>query len=152
MQWDAGEGGDWHYISRLECLGDGKYSKTDDVYRIVRMHKYEVAPKVDGIAAGSPIEIRYGLVVRCEFVPVGGERGPFRNLYFKIFPKGTCNIPGCIVGFPVLDAMPYGLGHSVHHTVHGFEELGVSLPLLELGRRNDYTVALAKYLESGGSK
>ena len=128
----------------LNCVEDGKYAKTDEVYPIVRMHKYEVAPTVDGIAAGSPIEIRYGLVIRCEFVSVGSERGPYRDLYFKTF--------GCIVVFPVLDAMPYGLGHSVHHTVHGFEELGVSLPRLELGRRNDYTVALAKYLESGGSK
>jgi len=36
--------------------------------------------------------------------------------------------------------------------VHAFEALGVSLPRLELGRRSDYTVALAKYLDSDGSK
>ena len=98
------------------------------------------------------IHIRYALALRCEFVPVGQSQGPFRNLYFKIFPKGTCNIPGCIVGFPVLDSAPYGLGHRVHHTVHGFDELRVSLPRLELGRRSEYTAALAKYLESSGSE
>ena len=136
----------------LKCVEKGKYSKEDDAYPIVKIHKYEVAPTVDGIAAGSPLEIRYGLVIRCEFVSVGKDKGPFKNLYFKIFPRETCNIPGCIVGFPVLDAMPNGLGHSVHHTVHAFEALGVSLPRLELGRKSDYTVALAKYLESDGSK
>ena len=43
------------------------------------------------------------------------------------------------------------MSHSAHHIVHAFEALGVSLPRLELGRRSDYTVALAKYLESDGS-
>ena len=130
----------------LQQTDKGAYSKNDDCYPFVSLFKYEVAPTVDGIAAGRPIEIRYAVTIRCEFVPVGEARGPFRNLYFKIFPKGTCNIPGCIIGFPVLDSAPYGLGHRVYHTVHGFEELQVSLPRLELGRRNEYTAALTKYM------
>ena len=36
--------------------------------------------------------------------------------------------------------------------MHGFDELQVSLPRLELGRRNEYTAALTKYLDSSGSQ
>ena len=136
----------------LSCVKTRQYSRESNAYPVVRMHKYEVAPTVDGIAAGKRIEIRYAIVMRCEFVPVGMERGPFRDLYFKIFPKGTCNIPGCIIGFPVLDVMPYGLGHSMHSTVHVFEELGVSLPRLEAGRRAEYGAGLARYLDKDGSE
>ena len=75
-----------------------------------------------------------------------------RDLYFKILPKGTCSIAGCLVGFPVLDARPYGLGHSVQHTTHCFEELGVALPRLELARRSDYLSAMTVYLDTGGER
>ena len=93
-----------------------RYDKDSNYYPVARMHKYEVAPTIDGIAAGKRIEVRYAIVMRREFVPVGGEKGPFRDIYFKILPKGTCNIPGCILGFPVLDVSPFGLGHRLHST------------------------------------
>lgn len=69
-----------------------------------------------------------------EYISVGKTSGPDKDLYFKISRKGACNIPGCIIGFSVLDSMSYGLFHSDHHIVHGFEELGVSLPKLALQR------------------
>lgn len=90
----------------------------------VRMHKYTVAPRIDGIASGRSIEVRSGLVLRAEFVPMAKTSGPYRDLYFKLFPRGTCKIPECIVGFPALNCTPHGLGHTVHHSVHGFAELG----------------------------
>lgn len=40
---------------------------------------------------------------------------------------------------------PYGLGHSVHNTVNGFGELGVSLPRLGLRRRSGYLTDHYKY-------
>ena len=86
----------------LGAVEDGQYTRNDNEYPLVRMHKYDVPPTIDGVAAGKSIEIRYALVLRCEFVPVGKERGPFRDLYFKVFPRGTCNIPGCIIGFSFL--------------------------------------------------
>lgn len=86
----------------------------------------------------APSESAIGLVLRAEFVSVGKASGPYRDLHFKVFPCGTCNIPKCIVDFPVLGSMPSGLGHMVHHSVHAFEELGVSLPRLELQRRDKY--------------
>ncbi len=48
---------------------------------------------------------------------------------------------GVIIGFPVLDAEPYGLGWVVHPTVHTFSALKVSLPRLELERRSQYVEA-----------
>ncbi len=88
-----------------------------------------------------PIEIAYTVVLRTEFVPVGADVGPTRDLYFKVFPKGTCQVPGVIIGFPVLDAAPYGLGLVTQPTVHTFSALEVSSPLLELERRNLYREA-----------
>ena len=58
-----------------------------------------------------------------------------KNLYFKVFPKGTCQVPGVVIGFPVLDVEPKGLGWEVQPSVRVFKGLDVSLPRLELGRR-----------------
>mgnify|MGYP003319152465 CR=1 FL=1 len=90
----------------------------DPQYPIVRMHKYRSPRRMDGVAAGKPLEIRYALVLRAEFVGVGKTEGPYRDLYFKILPKGSCSISGCLVGFPVLDVRPYGLGHTTQFTTH----------------------------------
>lgn len=51
-----------------------------------------------------------------------------------------------MIGFPVLDSTPYGLGHSVHHTIHGSEELGVSLP--KLGS-DDRSAVMGHYKSNG---
>merc|ERR1712242_419830 len=132
----------------LETYDDGN----DPQYPICRMHKYRTTRTMDGVAAGKPLEIRYGLVLRAEFVGAGGDSGPMRDLYFKILPKGMCSIAGCLVGFPVLDVRPYGLGHTVQHTTHCFEELGAALPRLELARRSEYVEALSVYLDTDGER
>ena len=46
-----------------------------------------------------------------------------------------------IIGFPVLDAEPHGLGWVTQPTMHFFSALKVSLPRLELERRNQYIEA-----------
>ena len=129
------------------------YSDFDDPqYPIVRLHKYRATRSMDGVAAGRPLEIRYALVLRAEFVSVGKTEGPYRDLYFKILPKGSCSISGCLVGFPVLDVRPYGLGHTTQFTTHCFEELGAALPRLELDRRGEHFASLTTYLESDGER
>ena len=87
-----------------EAVRAKRYDTNSHAYPVVRMYKYEVPPTIDGIAAGKRIGVRYAIVMRCEFVPVGRTRGEYRDIYFKIFPRGSCNIPGCILGFPVLDS------------------------------------------------
>ena len=132
----------------LKTYDDG----SDPQYPVCRMHKYRTTQTMDGVAAGKPLEVRYGLVLRAEFVEDGQDSGPMRDLYFKILPKGTCSVAGCLIGFPVLDVSPHGLGHSVLATTHHFEELGVALPRLELARRSDYRDALSVYLETNGER
>jgi hypothetical protein len=136
----------------LQCVERGDYRQEDDVYPVVRMHKLKECPSIDGIAARSSIRIQYAMVLRAEFVPVGATRGPYRDLYFEILPRGACQVPGCIIGFPVLDAMPYGLGHEVDPSVHTFAELGVALPRLELARREEYSADCKAYNAEGIAK
>ncbi len=78
---------------------------------------------------------------------MGKESGPKQDLYFKVFPNGTCQVPGVISGYPVLDAEPYGLGWVAHPTVHTFSALQVSLLRLELERRNQYDEAKKQHSE-----
>ena len=48
----------------LETYDDGNPPQ----YPVCRMHKYRAIRTMDGVAAGKPLEIRYGLVLRAEFV------------------------------------------------------------------------------------
>ena len=132
----------------LDQVERGKYTAADPAYPIVRLQRLIQKPRVDGIAAGTPIEIAYTVLLKTESVPVGAVAGPTRDLYFKVFPKGSCSLPGVIIGFPVLDAAPYGLELVTQPTVHAFSALQVALPRLELSRRTQYRVA--RKLDSPG--
>lgn len=68
--------------------------------------------------------MRHASVSRAESTSVGKTSMPYRDLCFDLNVQHL----GLRRGL-VLDSTPYGFGHSVHHTVHGFEELGV--PLLQ---------------------
>ena len=120
----------------LKQVERGKYAFNDRAYPVIRLQRLLQKPRIDGVAAGAPIEITYAVVLRTEFVPVGAQSGPTSDIYFKVFPKGTCQVPSVIIGFPVLDVAPYGLGLVTHQTVHTFTSLNVSLPRLELERPN----------------
>jgi len=89
-------------------------------------------------------------VFRVQFIGAGQKAGVTRDIYFKIFPRKTCGVPGCLIGFPTLDAAPQGLGHRVMQTVHAFEALGVCLPRLELLRRQEYAAAKKEHEDSQG--
>ena len=96
------------------------------------------------------MSVCYGATFEVEFRGVGMSKGPKQALHFKIFPKGKCEIPGVLIGFPALDTVPHGLGHRVQQTVHVFDALGVSLPRLELDRKDGYRAALAEYEKGPG--
>ena len=131
-----------HALQQVEA---GVYDMESEQYPVVGAQRFISQPRIDGVAAGSPITVKYSIVLRAEFVPAGAKNGPVRALYFTVFPKGTCQVPGVIVGFPALDCEPSGLGWQVQHTVHTFRALGVSLPRLELGRKADYKERCKKY-------
>ena len=83
----------------------------------------------------------YALVLRAEFVPDGeqpGKNNPMHTICFKILPKGKSTVQGVILGTPLLDACPFGLGWRATTTAHFFEKFGIHLPRLEAQDRMDY--------------
>ena len=60
-----------------------------------------------GVGSDSSMEVRYGVDLRVEIVPSGGQRGnkenKYRDINFKVLPKGKANVPGGLIEFPVLD-------------------------------------------------
>ena len=81
----------------------------------------------------------YGVVLRAEFVrqqsKVGHSGNPKQNLYFKVLPKGTADIPGILLGFPCLDSPPYGMGWSPTPTSHFFSKWDLHMPRAESKKR-----------------
>ena len=93
----------------------------------------------------STIDTKYSIVLRTRFLEEGAQDGPYRDIHYKILPEGSSSLGMYgIVGFPVLDCPPYGLGHRCCDTVHACHALGVCLPRLELNARNRYMAAMAK--------
>ena len=90
----------------LKQVEIGKYTEGSRNYPLVRLQRLVKKPRIDGVAAGAPIEITYTVVLRTEFVPAGAVSGPTKDLYFKVFPKGTCQVPGVIIGFPYWTPKP----------------------------------------------
>ena len=129
-------------VSRtLAALAQGEIKQEDRLYPITRMERYTRPTKVVGVGSSSGMETRYALLLRAEFVPDGRHSGsqdyPIRDIYMKVLPKGTANVSGVLLGFPVLDLPPHGLGHQLTERSHYFAELGVHLPRGELYRRSE---------------
>ena len=65
--------------------------------------------------------------------------GPVKDIYFKIFKKGTCGVVGAVLGWPTLDypVVPGGEGLGWVNKVDGaeFRALGVTLPRLDDQRK-----------------
>ena len=73
--------------------------------------KYRVASQVNGVGEGNAMDTQYGIVLRAEFVRAirlaGNPSNPTEDLYFKVLPKGSADIPGVLLGWPALDAPPF---------------------------------------------
>ena len=83
---------------------------------------------------------KYAVVLRVSFVGIGAtwEGAPSRDIYFKVLPLGTAQVPGCLIGFPALDSThgaAGALGWRVMPDHHLFEGVGVALPRGELSQR-----------------
>jgi hypothetical protein len=113
----------------LEQTKLGKMSPSDRLYPITSLERYRAPTSMLGVGKGPAMETRYAVVLRAEFVPVNCVSGvgehPIRDISFKVLPKGTANVPGCLLAFPVLDVEPYGMGHRTCEATHFFSELGV---------------------------
>ena len=51
----------------LKQIEAGNYSADSQAYPIVRLQRLVKRPRIDGVAAGAPIEITYTVVLRVEF-------------------------------------------------------------------------------------
>lgn len=71
----------------LDCVKDKRYRQEDSVCPIVRMQTHLVAQGIGGVASGRAV--RYNSMLKAEFVSVGMTSRPYRDLYFKVFPRGA---------------------------------------------------------------
>ena len=121
-----------------KLIDEGLMTHDSPLYPLSRLEKYENTAAVQGVE-GAGMMIRYGAILRAEFVPIGGTPGnasnPTREIYFKILPMGAANITGVLIGNPTLDCAPHGLGWERKPTSHFFADLQLHLPRVELKRR-----------------
>ena len=136
----------WLIAGVTEDVKKGVYSPQDPVYPICKIERYTDVDEIRGIAKDQPLKCDFSMTLRCEFAPVGCDRGPMRDITFKVFPRGQCDFDGGILGLPVLDCKPFGLGHQLTPTGHFFRELQVTLPRLEAPSRTRMRAALNDYL------
>ena len=82
-------------LSIMSHAVDSFPDREDVRYPIVRLHKYSTARTIDGVAAGKPIQIKYAVVLRAEFVGVGRtERGHSGTSTSRVCPKGHAAFRG----------------------------------------------------------
>ena len=67
----------------------------------------------------------------------------------KVLPKGFSDFKGMLLGFPVLDAVPFGLGLRTTEATHHFAALDAHTPRLELTRRKARTREMQSWLATG---
>ena len=57
---------------------------------------------------------RFAIVLRNEFVPVGKRCGdeefPMRDIYSKVLPMGSVDVPGVLLGYPKVMSLSDGGG------------------------------------------
>ena len=110
---------------------------------------------MQGVAHGVDLSIKHALVLTAEFVPIGKKTGdkdnPVRDIYFKVLPKGTASVPGLLIGQPVLDHPPFGLGHQRKERSHYFSALSAHLPRGELPRRTAQLQQLKQWDSTGAN-
>ena len=138
---------------------EGKLKKNSPSYPLVAVEKYSNVGEMTGISAeGGGLRTSYALVLRAEFVPEGEQPGQHKymeTISFKILPKGKSTVQGIILGTPLLDSCPFGLGWKTTQSTHFFEKFGIHLPRLEYQDRADYKKEVAAWnniepLYSGG--
>merc|ERR1712023_376548 len=129
----------------MRAVTEDGLTHDSELYPIVRVYKYTSASKapLSGVIAKAKTVTVHAISLRVQFVPEGETTGPWRDIYFKVLPAGSVNLSVAgILGMPVLDRPPYGLGWHTADTTHVFDALGVALPRLELAAREKYFKAL----------
>jgi hypothetical protein len=123
-------------------------------YPIVQFYRYKQVAHLKGAEKTGEMTVEYAVVLRVEFIPEGSATGPVKDIYFKIFKRGTCGIVGAVFGWPTLDApsLPGGEGLGRTNRTDGaeYKALRVTLPRLDESRKIGYMASAARYSISKG--
>ena len=120
-----------------------------------KIFRYKNVASLKGAEASGRMEVEFAAIIRVEFIPEGAKVGPVKDIYFKIFKKGSCGIVGAVFGWPTLDhpTVPGGEGLGWTNTPDGayYSQLHVTLPRLDRQRKYDYNLSVERYAHSKGS-
>ena len=129
-------------------------STNDYNWPIVQIYKYNRVAHVKGAEKNGRMLVEFAATLRVEFIPEGGSSGPVKDIYFKIFKKGTCGIVGAVLGWPTLDhpVVPGGEGLAWNYRPDGaeFKALGATIPRLRDMRKTNYNASVSRYTASEG--
>ena len=113
----------------------GLLKLTDYNYPIRFIYRYNQTAHLKSAEKTGKMAVEYAALLRVEFIPEGSKTGPTKDIYFKIFKKGSCGIMGGVIWWPSLDHpnRPGGEGMSWRNHVDGSEyaTLGVTLPRMD---------------------
>ena len=98
----------------FKMVEDGKMTTDDYNYPIAQLYSYQNTAELKGAEKTGVMKVEYAVLLRIEFILEGMQKRPVKEIYFKIFKKGTCGIVGGVFGWPTLD----------HPQVPGGEGLG----------------------------
>ena len=132
-----------------KMVSDGLMRVEDYNYPVVHLYQYREPTYLKGAEAKSTMMVQYAALLRVEFIPEGSDRGPTKDIYFKVFKKGTCGVIGAVLGWPNLD-FPSKLGGEGLGWVNEVEgarytALNVTVPRLDDQRKATYLSQAARY-------
>ena len=117
----------------------GKLTINSPEYPLKKLEVLSRGENLTGVASNAPLVVRYCVSLRIELRPDVSDdsqiKGPFVDIIFKIFPRGTSTFPGLIIGFPTLDVEPYGWGFSLLANSFKLDAVSAVLPRLDVERR-----------------
>ena len=138
----------------MKMVEEGRLAKDDYNYPFVEFFRYKHPAHLKGAEKEGRMLVEYAVTLRVEFIPEGAQTGPTREIYFKIFKKGSCGIVGAVLGWPTLDhpLVPGGEGLGWVNRLDGaeFTMLNVTIPRLDDQRKTNYLASVARYDATGG--
>ena len=109
-------------VGMLNKCWDEKTPRDSKLWPVIQLEKWPQAEMVMGIAAGKPLTLAGSAVLRVIFFDIDTRLPDVEVLVrCKIFPKGSTDWHGLIIGAEALDC----LAHRVTERAHVFDGIGV---------------------------
>ena len=111
----------------LNKCWDEKTPRNSKLWPVIQLGKWPQAEMVMGIAAGKPLTLAGSAVLLVNFCDIDTRLPDVEVLIrCKIFPKGSTDWHGLIIGAEALDCKERGgLAHRVTERAHVFDGIGV---------------------------